>query len=179
MSVVLCFIYVLKKCDLLIFRKSELVLDKALTADLTSTGLSMGLMYAIVSVGSVILQGAVNSFGTSTITAHTAAKAVISTASKYIVLNISFFFILSVLLVLRSSLQGVGRKLVPVSGSIVEFLLKILAVAVLAPKLGYFGICICEPMIWAACAVIVVTDYVVFIRKTDTKAVDRKPAAVV
>ena len=250
-SVVLCFIYALKKCDILVFGKSELVYDKALLSDLTSTGLSMGLMYAIVSVGSVILQGAVNSFGTGTITAHTAARkiddifmlplgtialasstfasqnygagktdrvkqgikssiiiaeiwsafsavvcvlfrrpliqaltgttdeAVISAASKYILWNISFFFILGVLLVLRSSLQGVGRKLVPVSGSIVEFLLKILAVAVLAPKLGYFGICICEPIIWAACAVIVVIDYSVFIRRTDKTAVDRKMAVVV
>ena len=36
----------------------------------------MGLMYAIVSVGSVILQGAVNSFGTNTITAHIAARKI-------------------------------------------------------------------------------------------------------
>lgn len=250
-SVVLCFIYAVKKCDILVFRKSALVYDKKLLSDLTSTGLSMGLMYAIVSVGSVILQGAVNGFGTSTITAHTAARkiddifmlplgtialasstfasqnygagrtdrvkqgikcsiiiaevwsafsvivcvllrrpliqaltgttdeAVISTASKYIVWNITFFFILGVLLVLRSSLQGVGRKLVPVSGSIVEFLLKILAVAVLAPQLGYFGICILEPIIWIVCAIIVVIDYRVFIRRTNTITVDRRMAAAV
>lgn len=198
----------------------------------------MGLMYAIVSVGSVILQSAVNSFGTSTITAHTAArkiddvfmlplgtiamaastftsqnfgagkmdrvkqgirygiiisfiwsafsvlicvllrkplihaltgttdKTVIATASKYIIWNISFFFVLGILLVLRSSLQGVGRKLVPVMGSVVEFLLKILAVVVLAPQLGYFGICILEPIIWIVCAVIVMSDYFVFIKNT-------------
>ncbi len=237
-SVVLCFIYAIKKCDFLIFRRSELVLDRKLLCDLASTGLSMGLMYAIVSVGSVILQSAVNSFGTATITAHTAARkiddifmlplatislasstfasqnygagkidrvkqgikcsiiiaeiwsafsvavavifrrplvqaltgtadeAVIAAASKYIIINISFFFVLSVLLVLRSSLQGVGRKLVPVTGSVVEFLLKIAAVSVLAPKLGYMGICICEPMIWAACAGIVFADYSVFMRRT-------------
>lgn len=236
-SVVLCFVYALKKCDFLVFRKSELVWDGALLADLTSTGLSMGLMYAIVSVGSVILQSAVNSFGTSTITAHTAArkiddifmlplstismavststsqnfgagktdrvkqgirygiiisfiwsafsvlvcvlfrkpmvhaltgttdKIVIATASKYIIWNVSFFFVLGILFVLRSSLQGVGRKLVPVMGSVVEFLLKILAVAVLAPKLGYFGICILEPIIWIVCTIIVVIDYLNFTRK--------------
>ncbi len=235
-SVVLCFVYALKKCDFLIFSRSELVWDKALLADLTSTGISMGLMYAIVSVGSVILQGAVNSFGTSTITAHTAArkiddifmlplgtismasstfasqnygagkmdrvkrgirysisiafiwsafsilvcvmlrkpliqaltgttdKAVISTASRYIIWNVSFFLILSILLVLRSSLQGVGRRLVPVMGSAAELLLKILAAAVLAPKLGYFGICISEPIIWIVCALIVLIDYSVFIK---------------
>lgn len=237
-SVVLCFVYALKKCNFLVFRKSELIWDRSLVADLASTGLSMGLMYAIVSVGSVILQSAVNSFGTSTITAHTAArkiddvfmlplgtiamaastftsqnfgagkmdrvkqgirygiiisfiwsafsvlvcvllrkplihaltgttdKTVIATASKYIIWNISFFFVLGILLVLRSSLQGVGRKLVPVMGSVVEFLLKILAVAVLAPQLGYFGICILEPIIWIVCAVIVMSDYFVFIKNT-------------
>lgn len=237
-SVVLCFAYAFKKCGFLIFDKAAVKWDRELFSDLASTGLSMGLMYAIVSVGSVILQGAVNSFGTSTITAHTAARkideifmlplgtismasstfasqnygagridrvkrgircgigiamawsafsvitaivfrkpliqaltgtsdpTVIDTASKYIVWNISFFFILSVLLVLRSSLQGVGRKLVPVSGSIVEFLLKIVGASVLAPKLGYFGVCILEPLIWAVCAVIVLADYLVFIKKS-------------
>ena len=237
-SVVLCFIYAIKKCDFLLFRKSELEWDKEMLKDLTITGLSMGLMFAIVSVGSVILQGEVNSFGTSTITAHTAARKiddifmlplgtvsmavstfasqnygakkmervkqgirygiiisaiwsafslivcvllrrpmlqaltgttdenVISTASRYIIWNISFFIILGVLLTLRSSLQGVGRKLIPVTGSIVEFLLKIFAVMVLAPILGYFGICILEPIIWIVCAVIVVIDYRVFINKT-------------
>lgn len=237
-SVVLCFIYAMKKCDFLIFSSKNAVFDKELLSDLTSTGLSMGLMYAIVSVGSVILQGAVNSFGTATMAAHTAARKiddifmlplgtiamaastfasqnygagkrnrvrqgilcgikiavawsvfsvivavafrrqliqaltgttdniVIETASEYIVWNISFFFILSVLLVLRSSLQGVGRKLIPVSGSIVEFLLKIAGAAVLAPKFGYFGICILEPLIWTICAVIVLVDYYVLVKKS-------------
>ena len=250
-SVVLCFIYALRKCDFLLFRKSDLTFDRSMLSNLTSTGLSMGLMYAIVSVGSVILQGAVNSFGTETVTAHTAARkiddifmltlgtiamssstfasqnygagkidrvkkgirygillsfgwsafavlcavlfrvpmitaltgttseTVINTASEYIIWNISFFFILGVLLVLRSSLQGVGRKLVPVTGSAVELLLKIAVTAILAPNLGYFGICICEPIIWTACAVIVAADYAVFLRKTaDSAAAGRKAAAV-
>lgn len=250
-SVVLCFIYALRKCDFLLFRRSDLTFDRSMLSNLTSTGLSMGLMYAIVSVGSVILQGAVNSFGTETVTAHTAARkiddifmltlgtiamssstfasqnygagkidrvkkgirygillsfgwsafavlcavlfrvpmitaltgttseTVINTASEYIIWNISFFFILGVLLVLRSSLQGVGRKLVPVTGSAVELLLKIAATAILAPNLGYFGICICEPIIWTACAVIVAADYAVFLRKTaDSAAAARKAAAV-
>ena len=61
---------------------------------------------------------------------------------------VSFFFVLSVLLILRSSLQGGGRKLVPVSGSVMELVLKVLASLVIAPQLGYFGICILEPVIW-------------------------------
>ena len=75
-SVALCIWYVVKKCRVLLFSRRELTLDKPLLSDLATTGMSMGLMYAIVSVGSVILQGAVNSFGTSTITAHTAARKI-------------------------------------------------------------------------------------------------------
>ena len=250
-SVALCIWYVVKKCRVLLFSRRELTLDKPLISDLATTGMSMGLMYAIVSVGSVILQGAVNSFGTSTITAHTAARkiddifmlplgtialasstfasqnfgagkmdrvkkgikysifialgwsafsvivavlfrrpmiraltgtsdpAVIATASKYIVWNISFFFVLSFLLVLRSSLQGVGRKLVPVTGSAVEFALKIVAAAVFAPKLGYFGICISEPVIWIACAAIVIADYMLFTRRIERRELPHLERAAV
>lgn len=236
-SVVLCFIYALKKCSFLVFRRKELIWNKVLAANLVTTGLSMGMMFAIVSAGSVILQGAVNSFGTSTITAHTAARkiddifmmplstlaisastfvsqnfgagktdrvqkgiryaimlttlwsafsvltalllrrpliralsgtadaAVISTAAKYIAWNITFFFVLGVLVVLRSSLQGVGRRLVPVCGSGVELFMKIAASAFIAPRLGYFGICILEPVIWIICSVMVLADYAAFLKR--------------
>jgi len=40
-SVILCFIYALKKCDFLIFKRTELIFDKALLSDLITTGLSM------------------------------------------------------------------------------------------------------------------------------------------
>ena len=249
-SVIMCFIYAVKKCGFLIFDRRYLEMNKPLLADLSMTGLSMGLMYAIVSVGSVILQGAVNSLGTATITAHTAARkiddifmltlgtismasstfasqnygagrldrvkkgikygillsfgwsafsvlyavlfrvplisaltgttdeTVIETASQYIIINISFFFILGILLVLRSSLQGVGRKLVPVCGSGIELIMKVIAAAVVAPQLGYFGICILEPAIWCVCAVIVLIDYIVFIKSTEKKTALNKAAAV-
>ena len=222
-SVVLCFIYAWKKCRFLIFDKKELVFDTALLLDLISTGSAMGLMHGVVQIGSVILQSGVNSFGTATVTAHTAGRKIdeifmlplgtismsaatftsqnygakkmdrvkkgilcsimiaevwsviamtaallfrnpfvkalsgstdeyiLSTASKYIIINVSFFFILDVLLVLRSSLQGVGRKIVPITGSIMELILKLVTVTALAPKLGYLGICITEPVIWIAC----------------------------
>ena len=237
LSVIMCMIYVVKKCDIVLFRKSHLILDKKMLADLFSTGISMALMFAIVSVGSVILQSAVNKLGPTIITAHSAARKmdemfmmpmstiamavstftsqnygagkldrvrsgiryaltlttiwsafsilvcivfrrtivqlitgtsdaeVLSTAARYLIWNFPFFFVLGVLLVLRCSLQGVGKKLIPIMGSVVEFLLKILAVVFVTKQLGYFGICILEPVIWILCAVIVVVDYFLFIRK--------------
>ena len=248
-SIVLCMIYVLKKCDIVKFRKSYFSMDKKMLGDLVSTGLSMALMFAIVSVGSVILQRAVNRFGATTITAHCAARRidemfmmpisitamsvstftsqnygagmidrvkagircgfiitsvwsiisiliciffrtsiiqlitgtsdteVLSISSRYLIWNFPFFVILGVLIVLRSSLQGLGKKLVPIMGSVVEFLLKILAVIYIAPKLGYFGICILEPVIWTICAAIVFADYRAFMHKSGKKQCRREYAA--
>ncbi|MCM1507996.1 MAG: MATE family efflux transporter [Ruminococcus flavefaciens] len=233
-SVIFCFVCVKCKYKDLGFDRKSAVFDKSLLSDLSLTGLSMGLMLAVVSVGSVALQNAVNSLGSDTITAHTAARKfddifmlplgtvslsastfasqnygaknyervkkgivisiiialiwsavsvvcsftivsplvkaftgtendfIIETAVKYIKINIPFFFVLSFLLVLRSSLQGVGRKIVPLCGSIIELIAKFSAVIFIAP-VGYIGICWLEPVIWIICAVIIIIDFIRFI----------------
>ena len=70
---------------------------------------------------------------------------------------------LSVLLVLRSSLQGLGRKIIPVTGSAVELIFKFGAVGIITNRLGYFGVCILEPIIWIVCALLVLVDFIVYI----------------
>ena len=237
-SVILCIIYIYKECPLLRFDKNYLKPNRYLITELSTTGLSMGLMLAVVSVGSVALQSAVNSFGSEIIAAHTAARKIdeifmlplgtlsmasatfasqnlgagkmhrvkkgvfisigiafiwsafanlvvfigcdfmvkaltgsdkqiiLQTAAKYMYINIPFFFVLSILLVLRSSLQGIGRKIVPLSASFIELIAKFLAVGFLAPSLGYLGVCILEPAIWIICAIIVVIDFTLFIKRS-------------
>ncbi|MFQ9394188.1 MAG: MATE family efflux transporter [Lachnospiraceae bacterium] len=46
-------------------------------SELVTTGFSMGLMNSIFSIGSVILQGSINTLGTSIIAAHTAARRIV------------------------------------------------------------------------------------------------------
>lgn len=235
-SMVLSIIYIYKCCpvlhpDIKYVNPVFLLKEKKLTGELLTTGLSMGLMLAIVSIGSVALQSAVNGFGTAVITAHTAARKiddifmlplgtlsmasstfvgqnygagkmervkkgiievikaamlwsllsaviaflgcgwmvrvltgtknseVLHTAAAYIHWNIPFFVILSVLLILRSSLQATGRKIVPLMASGVELVAKFGAVGFLTPVLGYFGVCILEPIIWIFCTVMVLMDF--------------------
>lgn len=73
-SLVLCIIYIVKKCPFLWIKKSDFIIDKKLITELFSTGLSMALMFSIVNLGTVILQSAINDFGKITIAAHTAAR---------------------------------------------------------------------------------------------------------
>ncbi|MEE1085743.1 MAG: MATE family efflux transporter [Schaedlerella sp.] len=239
-SAILCVIYIYTKCPILRFDRKYLMKDNALTGNLLTTGLSMAMMYVVVSIGTIALQSSVNSFGEQTIAAHNTARKInnalmlpigalnsaaatftsqnfgarkiqrvkrgitsalticslwiviaiaiaylfgeqiiilltgsqdpflIDTAFRYIKINILFFHALGVLIILRSSLQGMGRKLIPLLGSVIELVFKFAAVGFIAPALGYFGICILEPVIWIVCAIVVLIDYFVFMRKYST-----------
>lgn len=73
-SVVLCVVYIYKKVPILIPRKKDFKFDEMLYRELLGQGFSMGFMIAIVLVGTVILQMAINGFGYLIIAAHIAAR---------------------------------------------------------------------------------------------------------
>lgn len=77
-SAALCFAYILKKCPVLIPSARHFAFDSSLYQDMLGQGISMGLMSAIVSSGTVILQSSINTLGTLTIAGHTAARRAIS-----------------------------------------------------------------------------------------------------
>ena len=73
---------------------------------------------------------------------------VIDNASLYLRINAPFYAVLGILLNLRNSLQGLGMKIIPLVSSVIECLGKVIFVALFIPILGYFGVIICEPVIW-------------------------------
>lgn len=72
----------------------------------------------------------------------------ISNGARYLICNSPFYAIFGILATLRYSLQGIGRKVVPLVSSIIELVGKILFVVFLIPYFKYFGVIICEPIIW-------------------------------
>lgn len=80
LSAVLCFYYIRKSVPELLPRFKHFKWDKSLYADLLEQGLAMGLMSSIVSIGSVILQFSVNTFGAVIISAQTAARRIMTFA---------------------------------------------------------------------------------------------------
>ncbi len=76
LSVVLCFIRIFRKFPILYLKKTDFRLDKELVSEMYKSGLSMGLMSCLVSIGTIMLQSAINTLGTSVIVAHTAARKV-------------------------------------------------------------------------------------------------------
>ena len=60
----------------------------------------------------------------------------------------TFYPILSAVLVLRTTMQAMGRKLLVAFGSVMELIIKILAANWLIPRIGFLGTCVTEPVIW-------------------------------
>lgn len=75
-SALLCFFYILFKVKILIPGKKHFKAESKLYRDLIGQGLSMALMSAIVSSGSVVLQAPINSFGTMIIAGHISARKI-------------------------------------------------------------------------------------------------------
>lgn len=219
-SVILCVIYIYLKTKILIPDKRHFNVGKELYKELLGQGLSMGLMMAIVSSGTVILQTAINGLGYLTIAGHTAARKlnsfcmmpivamsqsvstfvsqnkganqgerirksiyysnllaiswgivitvvlffiapllvkilsgsseaiVINNGARYLRINSPFYGVLGILLNLRYSLQGLGKRILPLISSIIEFVGKIIFVILVIPRMNYLGVILCEPIIW-------------------------------
>lgn len=76
LSALLCFTYIWKRYPMLHLSRMDFKHDSKLIRDLLVSGFSMGAMQSLVSLGTITLQGAINTFGTNTIVAHTGARKI-------------------------------------------------------------------------------------------------------
>ena len=124
----------------------------------------LGMMWCVVAVGICLL------FGRAMVYALTGTQnaEVADTTMRYLLINVPFYFVLNVLLVLRNSLQGMGRKIVPLAASFTELAGKFIAAFIMTPMLGYLGVCLIEPITWIVTAMIVMGGYIMAYRKENT-----------
>ena len=78
LSAITCFIYMCKKYPNLRLCRKDFRPEREVNKRLISTGASMAFMSAFVQLGTFSLQTSINTFGTNTIVAHSAARKVTS-----------------------------------------------------------------------------------------------------
>lgn len=234
---ILCLIHILRKYHFLIPGRGDFVFQPELISEMLTTGFSMGMMNSIFQIGSVMLQGAINTLGTDIIAAHTAARRVVMignmplssiasanatfvsqnygarkseriregikksigldviwlaiyiagvlifsdkliyalTGSRSAVIldnarmnlriNMLLFPPLGVLLILRTSLQGLGHRILPLISSSLELIIKGVAAFIFVPLWGYFGASIAEPSTWLICMLFLLVSFVKVMKK--------------
>ena len=191
----------------------------------------MALQFSITALGIIILQSAINSFGSSVVAAHTAASKVeqlvmqpsvtfgvtmatycaqnlgagnierikegvkkctlinigigiisgiililfgeffiniflsnandeVLQTSKLYLTTISLFFIpLSLIFIYRNALQGMGYTFVPMMAGFYELLARTFIAFTLPAFIGYFGICIANPIAWFSASIPLMFNY--------------------
>ena len=77
-SAVLCITYILVKEKDILPDKEHFIYDRVIYKDMIAQGLSMGLMMSIVSMGTVILSGAINKLGKDIIASYISARKIMS-----------------------------------------------------------------------------------------------------
>lgn len=75
-SGLLCLIYTAKKFPILRLEKKHFKIESSYIKQHLSIGIPMALQFSITAIGTIILQSAVNSFGSVVVAAHTAASKV-------------------------------------------------------------------------------------------------------
>lgn len=74
---------------------------------------------------------------------------ILETASLYLKVNAVFYFLPAAICILRNSMQGFGDTRTPLLSSLVELAGKVLIAFLLAPAIGYMGVIVSEPIVWA------------------------------
>lgn len=116
--------------------------------DRIKKGVRAGIILSIAwGIAAVILLYMFSENLVSLVSGSEEAK-VLKNASWYLQVNSAFYGILGILLILRNALQGIGKKLIPLVSSIIELIGKIVFVIICIPHMGYFGVILCEPIIW-------------------------------
>ena len=237
-SAVLCFAYMFWRFKILRTHRSDYYFDKQGVWDLMRIGLPMALNFSITAVGTMILQSAVNAFGSSVVASFTAAmkveqlstqpmptlsttmstycgqnlgagkyeriydgmkkaffislvltgfaavvcvffgraivglfltaptEEVLSYATVYLRTISVFLFFLSILYLYRTSLQGLGKGMVPMIGGILELVGRLAVIMLFAKDYGYPAVCLASPVAWIFAGIPNMAAYLLWKRRT-------------
>lgn len=73
---------------------------------------------------------------------------IIETGTLYLRFDTLFYFVASMITLLRNTLQGLGNHITPIVSSFVELAGKVVFAKLMVPKLGYWGVILAEPVVW-------------------------------
>ena len=77
-----------------------------------------------------------------------------------------FFFFLSILYLYRTSLQGLGKGMVPMIGGILELIGRLAVILLFAKDYGYPAVCLASPVAWILAGIPNMAAYLLWKRRT-------------
>lgn len=101
----------------------------------------------------------------------TGIQEVIDTACLYQKFDTLFYLLVPTITILRNSLQGMGDHITPIFSSGLELAGKVLIATLLTPVIGYWGIIVSEPVVWAVMVIPLIVSMVKRMKRAGTSVV--------
>lgn len=92
-------------------------------------------------------------------------EQIIQAGRQYLLISTPFYIFFGLILVLRNTIQGLGRPVVPLVSSVLELLVRCFAAIILANSFGYVGLFYAGPVSWFVSGIYVTTAYFYIIGK--------------
>lgn len=112
-------------------------------------GISLALLYTCIWCGLVVLASYTVGARLVRLVTGTQNAEIIKNATDYLKFDTLFYVVTAVICVVRNALQGLGEHITPIVSSSLEMIGKIAIAKLLVPPLGYTGVIIAEPIVWA------------------------------
>lgn len=231
-ATLMCVVYIILRVPVLHIGWRHFNLSMAEVKTHLNVGLPMAFQMSIIAIGTIVLQSALNSLGTNSVAATTAAQKIDQLATQPLmsfgvtmatfaaqnygahqyerivqgvkqtmwlsggfsvaagvieiiwgkqlvalfvghgdvaVLNLSqtyfnvigsTYILLSMLFIMRNTLQGLGRSAIPTLAGAAELFMRVFAALILVRLLAYPGACMSEPLAWLGSCAVLLPAYV-------------------
>ena len=92
-------------------------------------------------------------------------KQIVEIVKTYLKVNCSMFFVLALLIIFRSALQGLGNGFIPTLAGVVELLMRTTSAVYLPIYFGYTGLAWVHPSAWVGAFISVIIAYIYIMTK--------------
>ncbi|VDG25062.1 MATE family efflux transporter [Lactiplantibacillus mudanjiangensis] len=229
---VMCVVYIVVRVPILHIGRRHFKLRRAEVTSHLRVGLPMAFQMSIIAIGTIVLQAALNSLGTDSVAATTAAQkidqlatqplmsfgvtmatfaaqnfgahqygriitgvkqtmwlsgafsvaagvieiiwgqqlvglfvghqdmAVLHLSQTYFNIIGSSYILLSMLFIMRNTLQGLGRSAIPTLAGAAELFMRVFAALILVRFFAYPGACFSEPLAWLGSVAVLLPAYI-------------------
>lgn len=90
---------------------------------------------------------------------------VIASAQHYLNIVALFCWVLGLLFVFRSTIQGLGNGFVPMMSGAMELIMRVLGAIILSELFKFTGICLASPIAWIGADCLLIPSYIIIMRK--------------
>ena len=124
--------------------------------DRIRVGVRQSLIMGVVTA--LLLAFLLITFGTVFVRAFVGAgnDEVVGMAHSFLVINGSFYWVVSIMFIVRGGMQGIGRMTIPTLSGVLELVLRVAAAVFLGGVLGFVGVAWASPLAWIGATLLLV-----------------------